>query len=36
MVTHGLPPLIFVSADDRLIAAAQAESLTADNPNSHP
>lgn len=33
---HSLPPLVFVSADDALIAAAQAEGLTVDNPNRHP
>lgn len=31
-----LPPLIFLSADNRLIAAALAEGLIADNPNAHP
>jgi uncharacterized protein len=36
LVAHNLPPLSFVSADDHLIAAAQAEGLTADNPNWHP
>jgi uncharacterized protein len=36
LAAHGLPPLYFVSADDRLITAAQAEGLTTDNPNSHP
>jgi hypothetical protein len=33
---HGLPPLIFISADDGLIAAAQAEGLMTENPNRHP
>jgi uncharacterized protein len=28
-------PLVFVSADDRLIAAARAEGISADNPNNH-
>lgn len=28
-------PLIFVSADDRLVAAAQSEGILADNPNLH-
>ena len=28
-------PLLFVSADDRLVAAAQAEGLLAENPNLH-
>lgn len=30
------PALIFVSADDRLLAIAQAEGLLTDNPNEHP
>ncbi len=29
-------PLIFVSADDRLVAAAQVEGFLAENPNLHP
>jgi hypothetical protein len=33
---HGLPPLIFVTADDRLIAAARSEAVTAENPHLHP
>jgi uncharacterized protein len=28
-------PLIFVSADDKLVAAAQAEGFLAENPNLH-
>lgn len=32
----GLPPLIFVSADDQLLAAARAEGLSAENPNLYP
>ncbi len=32
----GLPPLVFVSADDALNIAAQAEGLQIDNPNNHP
>ena len=32
----GLPPLIFISADNALNIAAQAEGLTVDNPNHHP
>jgi uncharacterized protein len=32
----GLPPLILLSADDRLNAAASAEGLAVDNPNDHP
>ena len=29
-------PLTFLTADDRLIAIAQAEGLLTDNPNHHP
>ncbi|MFA0761288.1 MAG: hypothetical protein HZLCBSQH_001394 [Candidatus Fervidibacterota bacterium] len=29
----GLPPLIFVSSDEGLLAAAQAEGLMTENPN---
>ncbi len=36
LIAHGLPPLIFVTADDRLIAAARGEAVTAENPNLHP
>jgi predicted nucleic acid-binding protein len=36
LIAHGLPPLIFVTADDRLIAATRGESVTAENPNLHP
>lgn len=32
----GRPPLTFISADDRLLAIAQAEGLPTDNPNHHP
>jgi predicted nucleic acid-binding protein len=32
----GLPALTFVSADDALLVAAQAEGLTTENPNNHP
>jgi predicted nucleic acid-binding protein len=31
----GLPPLVLLAADDRLLAAAQAEGLATDNPNAH-
>lgn len=31
-----LPALTFLAADARLLAAAQAEGLTTDDPNSHP
>jgi predicted nucleic acid-binding protein len=33
---EGMLPLTFVSADDDLLAAARAEGLSAENPNSHP
>ncbi len=33
--TEAHPPLIFLSADDRLIDAASAEGLAVDNPNKH-
>jgi uncharacterized protein len=33
--TH-LPSLLFLSADDRLTAAATHEGLATDNPNTHP
>lgn len=36
LVAHGLPPLVFVTADGTLITAAQSEGLTVDNPNWHP
>jgi predicted nucleic acid-binding protein len=36
LMAHGLPTLIFVTADDRLIAAARGEGVTAENPNWHP
>ena len=32
----GLPSLIFLAADNRLVAVAQTEGLAADNPNKHP
>lgn len=32
----GLPPLVFISADNALNVAAQAEGLQVDNPNNHP
>jgi hypothetical protein len=31
-----MAPLVFLSADDRLNAAAKAEGLPVDNPNTHP
>jgi predicted nucleic acid-binding protein len=36
LVRAGRPPLTFISADDRLIKIAVAESLLTDNPNHHP
>lgn len=30
------PPLVFLAADNNLLAAAVAEGLTVDNPNNHP
>jgi uncharacterized protein len=36
LTANGLPPLTFVSADIALNAAAVAEGLVTDNPNSHP
>ncbi|MGI9054313.1 MAG: type II toxin-antitoxin system VapC family toxin [Pyrinomonadaceae bacterium] len=32
---HGLPPFIFISADNNLNSAAINEGLTVDNPNNH-
>jgi len=36
LVDRNLPPLVFVSADDRLLKAATAERLATDNPNLRP
>ena len=36
LVRAEAPTLIFLSADDRLLAIAQAEGLLTDNPNHHP
>lgn len=36
LITFGLGPLTFISADASLCAAAAAEGLAADNPNHHP
>jgi len=36
LIAAGLAPLMFVAADDDLIAAARIEGLAADNPNLHP
>ena len=33
---YGLPPVIFVSADDELLLAAASEGLLIENPNLHP
>lgn len=33
---NNLPPLVFVSGDDKLNAAARAEDLPIENPNNHP
>jgi uncharacterized protein len=33
---HGLPPLIFVTADDRLLAVTRGEAVTAENANLPP
>jgi predicted nucleic acid-binding protein len=35
LVAAGLPPLIFVSADDDLVTAAQTQHLLTENPNCH-
>jgi predicted nucleic acid-binding protein len=36
LATAGLPALTFLSADHRLLKAAQVEGLATDNPNAHP
>jgi len=36
LIGAGLPPLIFISSDNRLLAIAIAEGLTTDDPNAHP
>lgn len=36
LVAAGLMPLVFVSADMRLLTVANAENLTTDDPNVHP
>lgn len=36
LVAQQLVPLVFVSADDNLLAAAAAEGLLTDNPHNHP
>jgi hypothetical protein len=35
LIAHGLPPLIFVTADDHLIATTRAEAVAAENPSLH-
>jgi predicted nucleic acid-binding protein len=35
IIAYGLPPLIFVTADDR-ITATRGDAVTAENPNLHP
>lgn len=36
LLSAALPPLVFLTADERLLITAQTEGLTADNPNAHP
>lgn len=36
LVAAGLAPLVFISADTRLLTVASAESLKTDDPNAHP
>jgi predicted nucleic acid-binding protein len=36
LITAKLTPLIFVSADTRLLTVAISEGLTTDDPNAHP
>ena len=36
LITHQMPALTFLCADERLLNAATAEGLTVDNPNDHP
>jgi predicted nucleic acid-binding protein len=36
LLAHGLPTPVLLSADQELLAAAQAEGLATDDPNSHP
>jgi predicted nucleic acid-binding protein len=36
LVDRELPPLVFVSADDRLLTVATAEGLATENPDLHP
>jgi len=36
LTAANLPPLVFVAADDDLLAAARAEGLSVENPNHYP
>jgi predicted nucleic acid-binding protein len=36
LVAYALPPLVFLTADNNLMAAALGEGLAADDPNAHP
>ena len=36
LINSGLSPIVFVSADSRLLTAASTEGLTIDNPDLHP
>jgi hypothetical protein len=36
LIAAGLPNLTFLSADNRLLSAAETERLATDNPNKHP
>jgi predicted nucleic acid-binding protein len=36
LIAAGLSPLMFISADSRLLSAAAAEGLVTDDPNAHP
>ena len=36
LIRHKLPPLVFLSADDRLLQGAMVEGLAVDNPNIYP
>jgi len=35
LIAHSLRPLMFVTEDDRLIAAARGEAVTAEHPDLH-
>ncbi len=36
VLARQLPPVVFLCADERLLAAAAVEGLAVDNPNDHP